>query len=102
LWAHIKTEDWALVSESGNMSDWPQRLWTFDKPYQHLGGSGGAGGAVTRAGWGGGTARRADSGARSTALLAASRRTSASSWATRRSRRSIASRSSVTESRRDR
>jgi thiamine pyrophosphate-dependent acetolactate synthase large subunit-like protein len=43
LWAQIKTEDWALVSESGNMSDWPQRLWTFDKPYQHLGGSGGAG-----------------------------------------------------------
>jgi len=43
LWAQIKTEDWALVSESGNMSDWPQRLWMFDKPYQHLGGSGGAG-----------------------------------------------------------
>jgi thiamine pyrophosphate-dependent acetolactate synthase large subunit-like protein len=43
LWAQIKSEDWALVAESGNMSGWSSRLWTFDKHYQFLGGSGGAG-----------------------------------------------------------
>ena len=41
LWAQIKTEDWSLVSTS--LSGWPQRLWTFDKYYQYIGGSGGAG-----------------------------------------------------------
>jgi acetolactate synthase-1/2/3 large subunit len=43
LWAQIKNEDWALVAESGIMSDWTSRLWSFDKHYQALGGSGGAG-----------------------------------------------------------
>jgi thiamine pyrophosphate-dependent acetolactate synthase large subunit-like protein len=43
LWAQIKNEDWALVAESGIMSDWTSRLWNFDKHYQSLGGSGGAG-----------------------------------------------------------
>ncbi len=43
LWAQIKNEDWSLVSESGNMSGWQDRLWNFDKPYRHFGGSGGAG-----------------------------------------------------------
>jgi thiamine pyrophosphate-dependent acetolactate synthase large subunit-like protein len=43
LWAQIRNDDWALVSESGNTSGWMYRLWTFDKHYQHLGGSGGAG-----------------------------------------------------------
>ena len=43
LWAHIKNEDWALVAESGIMSDWTSQLWSFDKHYQSLGGSGGAG-----------------------------------------------------------
>ena len=43
LWAQIKNEDWSLVAESGIMSDWTSRLWTFDKHYQSLGGSGGAG-----------------------------------------------------------
>jgi acetolactate synthase-1/2/3 large subunit len=43
VWAQIKNEDWSLVSESGNLSDWPGRLWSFDKHYRHLGGSGGAG-----------------------------------------------------------
>ena len=43
LWAAIKSEDWALVAESGIMSDWTSRLWSFDKHYQSLGGSGGAG-----------------------------------------------------------
>jgi len=43
LWAQIKNEDWALVSESGNTSGWGDRLWDFTKHYQSLGGSGGAG-----------------------------------------------------------
>jgi thiamine pyrophosphate-dependent acetolactate synthase large subunit-like protein len=43
LWAQIRTEDWALVAETGNTSDWAHRLWDFTKHYQHLGGSGGAG-----------------------------------------------------------
>ena len=43
LWAQIKNEDWALVAESGIMSDWTSRLWSFEKHYQSLGGSGGAG-----------------------------------------------------------
>jgi acetolactate synthase-1/2/3 large subunit len=43
LWAQIKNEDWALVAESGIMSDWTARLWDFTKHYQQLGGSGGAG-----------------------------------------------------------
>jgi len=43
LWAAIKNEDWALVAESGIMSDWTSRLWSFEKHYQSLGGSGGAG-----------------------------------------------------------
>jgi acetolactate synthase-1/2/3 large subunit len=43
LWAQIKDEDWALVSESGNPSGWPKRLWDFNKYSQWLGGSGGAG-----------------------------------------------------------
>jgi len=43
LWAAIKKEDWSLVAESGIMSDWTARLWSRDKHYQSLGGSGGAG-----------------------------------------------------------
>jgi acetolactate synthase I/II/III large subunit len=43
LWAGVKDEDWSLVAESGIMSDWTARLWNFDKHYQSLGGSGGAG-----------------------------------------------------------
>ena len=43
LWAQIRNEDWSLVAETGNTSDWAHRLWNFDKHYQHLGGSGGAG-----------------------------------------------------------
>ncbi|PYR28273.1 MAG: thiamine pyrophosphate-binding protein [Acidobacteria bacterium] len=43
LWAQIKNEDWSLVSEMGGVSRWPMRLWTFDKYYQFIGGSGGAG-----------------------------------------------------------
>ena len=43
IWAQIRNEDWSLVSESGNSSGWVFRLWDFDKHYQHLGDSGGAG-----------------------------------------------------------
>jgi thiamine pyrophosphate-dependent acetolactate synthase large subunit-like protein len=43
LWAQIKTEDWSLVTQSGNTSGWAMRLWNFDKHYQYLGGSGAAG-----------------------------------------------------------
>ena len=39
----IRNEDWSLVSASGNTSNWDKRLWKFDKYYQWLGGSGGAG-----------------------------------------------------------
>jgi acetolactate synthase-1/2/3 large subunit len=39
LWAQIKDKDWSLVSNNA----WPQRLWNFDKHYQFIGGSGGAG-----------------------------------------------------------
>ena len=43
IWAQIRNEDWSLVSESGNSSGWAFRLWDFEKHYQHLGDSGGAG-----------------------------------------------------------
>jgi acetolactate synthase-1/2/3 large subunit len=43
LWAQIKDADWALVSPIDFVSRWPMRLWDFDKPYQFLGASGGAG-----------------------------------------------------------
>jgi acetolactate synthase-1/2/3 large subunit len=43
LWAQIRTEDWALVAETGPNSGWSNRLWAFDRHYQFLGGSGGAG-----------------------------------------------------------
>jgi acetolactate synthase-1/2/3 large subunit len=41
LWGQIKNEDWALVNGTGG--GWARRLWAFDKPYQWIGGSGGAG-----------------------------------------------------------
>jgi thiamine pyrophosphate-dependent acetolactate synthase large subunit-like protein len=41
LWPLIKSEDWALVGRA--LGGWPQRMWNFDKYYQHIGGSGGAG-----------------------------------------------------------
>jgi thiamine pyrophosphate-dependent acetolactate synthase large subunit-like protein len=44
LWAQIRDEDWCLASGSaGFVSNWPLRLWNFDKPYRHIGSSGGAG-----------------------------------------------------------
>jgi acetolactate synthase-1/2/3 large subunit len=43
LWAEIKDEDWSLVSTINFVSRWPTKLWTFDKYYQFIGGSGGYG-----------------------------------------------------------
>jgi acetolactate synthase-1/2/3 large subunit len=43
LWDAIRDEDWSLVSYLNPVSGWPMRLWTFDKHYQFIGGSGGAG-----------------------------------------------------------
>jgi acetolactate synthase I/II/III large subunit len=39
IWAQVKDKDWSLVSSNA----WAQRLWNFDKHYQCIGGSGGAG-----------------------------------------------------------
>ena len=43
LWAAIKDHDWALVSRDVRLSNWPHRMWNFDKPYHFIGDSGGAG-----------------------------------------------------------
>ena len=43
LWAQIRDLDWSLVSETQFVSHWPQRLWSFDKHYQFIGGAGGYG-----------------------------------------------------------
>jgi acetolactate synthase-1/2/3 large subunit len=43
MWDAIKHEDWSLVSDVNMVSNWPKRLWSFDKHYQFVGGSGGAG-----------------------------------------------------------
>ncbi len=42
-WNAIKNEDWSLVASEGNVSNWPARLWPFEKHYQWLGRSGGYG-----------------------------------------------------------
>jgi thiamine pyrophosphate-dependent acetolactate synthase large subunit-like protein len=44
LWAQIKNKDWSLVSDvAPGMSNWPLRLWAFEKHYQFIGGAGGYG-----------------------------------------------------------
>ena len=43
LWPLIKNEDWSLVSWQGFISDWPGKLWNFDKHYQYIGGQGAGG-----------------------------------------------------------
>jgi len=47
LWAQIQSEDWSLVSSVNPASRWPLRLWSFDKYYQYIGGSGGEGQGYT-------------------------------------------------------
>lgn len=47
LWMAIREEDWSLVSvgaSEGFVSNWPHRLWNFDRHYRYLGY--GAGGGV--------------------------------------------------------
>ena len=39
----IKDEDWTLTSPTFFQGDWPQKLWNFDKPNQHIGTAGGNG-----------------------------------------------------------
>ena len=44
VWAKIKDKDWTLASETTPwVSDWPRRLWEFDKHHQSIGGAGGHG-----------------------------------------------------------
>ena len=43
IWNVIQKEDWALVSRDSSQSNWPHRLWSFDKYHQYIGHSGGAG-----------------------------------------------------------
>jgi acetolactate synthase-1/2/3 large subunit len=43
LWAQIRGEDWSLLSQVTTLSNWPIRLWNFDKYHQFIGGSGGSG-----------------------------------------------------------
>ena len=43
VWNQIKNEDWAYVSQSTFLSNWPQRSWDFTKTYQGIGVSGGGG-----------------------------------------------------------
>jgi acetolactate synthase-1/2/3 large subunit len=40
LWDQVRHEDWSLVSETVFVSNWPGRLWDFDKHYQYIGGQG--------------------------------------------------------------
>jgi acetolactate synthase I/II/III large subunit len=42
-YAQIKDLDWSLVASSGNVSNWPNRLWPMEKHYHWLGASGGYG-----------------------------------------------------------
>jgi acetolactate synthase-1/2/3 large subunit len=43
IYAQIKDFDFSLVSSSGNVSGWPNRLWRMEKHHNWLGSSGGAG-----------------------------------------------------------
>src|SRR6478672_5952724 len=43
IWGQIKDLDWSLVSSSGNVSNWPNRLWPMERHYHWLGGPGGYG-----------------------------------------------------------
>ena len=43
LGQEIKNDDWSLVSPTQFQSDWPIKLWNFDRPYRHIGAAGGFG-----------------------------------------------------------
>lgn len=37
LWQQIKNEDWMLATEQHFLSNWPFRLWDFDRPDRYIG-----------------------------------------------------------------
>ena len=41
LWSVVKNEDWVLVN--GDARKWARKIWEWTRPYQYIGGSGGAG-----------------------------------------------------------
>ena len=44
LWAQIRNEDWALVTDSSPwIHDWPLQLWDFKQHHQYIGGAGAEG-----------------------------------------------------------
>jgi thiamine pyrophosphate-dependent acetolactate synthase large subunit-like protein len=43
VYAAVKSEDWALVTSTGNTSGWSERLFAMDKHYRWLGRSGASG-----------------------------------------------------------
>ena len=64
LWAAVKDLDWSIVAESGNISNWPLRLWPMEKHYHWLGRSGGSGVGYGAAGAVGGALANRDIGGR--------------------------------------
>jgi thiamine pyrophosphate-dependent acetolactate synthase large subunit-like protein len=62
IWGQIKNEDWSLVSQSGNVSNWQHRLWPIEKYHHWLGGSGGYGVGYGAAGSVGGALGNRDLG----------------------------------------
>src|SRR5258708_39759375 len=42
-WANMKDVDWCRVASSGDVGNWPQRLWPMERYYHWLGRSGGSG-----------------------------------------------------------
>ncbi|HUZ95274.1 MAG TPA: thiamine pyrophosphate-dependent enzyme, partial [Edaphobacter sp.] len=43
IWEQVKNYDWSLVSGVWFLSNWPLRLWDFNKHYQYIGSAGGYG-----------------------------------------------------------
>jgi thiamine pyrophosphate-dependent acetolactate synthase large subunit-like protein len=43
LWNQVRGEDWSLVADVLFVSNWPLRLWSFEKHYHYIGGPGGYG-----------------------------------------------------------
>jgi thiamine pyrophosphate-dependent acetolactate synthase large subunit-like protein len=64
LWGAIKDLDWSIVAESGNVSNWPLRLWAVEKHHHWLGRSGGSGVGYGVAGAVGGALANRDIGGR--------------------------------------
>jgi acetolactate synthase-1/2/3 large subunit len=64
LWGAIKDIDWSIVAESGNISNWPLRLWPMKKHHHWLGRSGGSGVGYGVAGAVGGALANRDIGGR--------------------------------------